>query len=429
MLKAAREIDFDLILNISLYILNTHPIAATNAANILRSLFVDEYQDTNEKQYLIIGALTKANSAINLLFVGDTDQAIYGTLGGVAKSLDEIKDITGLEFETATLNGCYRSTQRIVDYYSHFQRHSYKIQSLSANANAAGTVCLDTTIIKTDIYTTISSIIRGKIDNNIPQEEICVIAPQWMLLYPLSKKLRELLPDVSFDAPDISPIKVDDLSLFYKLARIIFTESGKRVARRKRIATEILAMLTDDFNINLQPCIDNYWVLQKINSTHPNTTNGMEYYKCIVDVFFNDCHITQRDYPVLFEQYYEFLEKTNNRIERYSDLSDELDAFRKMFKERIGVVITSCHKIKGEEYDTVIAFGLLQGMIPHWDIIINSSGSEPLDEAKKMLYVIASRAKESLYLIAERGRTTVSGNAYELTDVLRSYKYQYDMST
>jgi DNA helicase-2/ATP-dependent DNA helicase PcrA len=35
-----------------------------------------------------------------------------------------------------------------------------------------------------------------------------------------------------------------------------------------------------------------------------------------------------------------------------------------MFKHEEGVVVNTCHGIKGEEFDTVIAFGLLHGKIP-----------------------------------------------------------------
>ena len=76
--------------------------------------------------------------------------------------------------------------------------------------------------------------------------------------------------------------------------------------------------------------------------------------------------------------------------------------------------------------DLVIVFGVLQGMIPHWDAIYSPIISEN-NEAKKMLYVIASRAKESLYLLAEQGRTTNNGNRiYTLTDILKTYAYEYD---
>ncbi len=418
-----KEIDFDLILSLSYQILSTHPIASKNVAGILRSIYVDEYQDTNELQYQIIGILTKTNNSIKVMFVGDTDQAIYGSLGGIAKSIKEIEEITALKFTKETLNGCYRSTQRIIDYYSYFQNDPYKIISLSNRAELRGIIFLSISIHKDVIYDYIAGLIRRKIDEGIPPEEICVIAPQWFLLYPLCKKLRQLLPDISFDAPDISPIKADDMNVFYKLARLIFTEPGKKVARRKRIATEIIKLLSEEYNILLNERIDCFWILQTINSKHLDSDNGIEHYKYIIEELFSSCGINRDDNPSLYSLYDNFIYKIQERIKRYS-LSDDLLTFYKMFKEKAGVVITTCHKIKGEEYNTVIAFGVLHGMIPHWDAIYSPIISEN-NEAKKMLYVIASRAKESLYLFAEQGRTTKKGK-YTLTDILKTYAYEYD---
>ncbi|MDL2206524.1 ATP-dependent helicase [Eubacteriales bacterium OttesenSCG-928-N13] len=425
-LIANKEIDFDLILSISLEILTKHPLAAQSISKIIRSIFVDEYQDTNEIQYQIIGKLSIANAGINLLFVGDTDQAIYGSMGGIAKSPEEISAITGLTFKTKTLNGCYRSTQRLIDFYSYFQQRAYKVNSLSEFAQKSGVITLNTTVHKDSIFESISQIIFSQLSDGIPPEEICVIAPQWTLLYPLSKKLRTLLPDVQFDAPDITPIKVDDLNVFYKLSKLIFTIAGEHVPRRKRIASEIIHIFNDEYNISLPDYVDNFWLLHQINSVKPDTTDGIEYYKRIVSHLLASCGIENNGHPQLFETYNYFVEKMQSRIDRY-DLATDIDVFRKAFRERKGVVITSCHKIKGEEYNTVIAFGLLQGMIPHWDVIIN----HPLvatAEAKKMLYVIASRAKESLYLFAEQGRTRRSGY-YTLTEILNTYPFDYDVDT
>src|SRR5260370_19237939 len=37
------------------------------------------------------------------------------------------------------------------------------------------------------------------------------------------------------------------------------------------------------------------------------------------------------------------------------------DSFGRLFSHPAGVVVSTCHEVKGEEYDTVIAFGLLRG--------------------------------------------------------------------
>ena len=186
-------------------------------------------------QYQIVGALAKANSSMGLLFVGDTDQAIFAGLGGVAKSIVEIRSITEQSIKAETINGCYRSTQRIVDYYSHFQKTKYKIHALSPHSDYHGTICLNTSVHKSDIYFAIADVIERKISEGVPQHEICVIAPQWELLYPLSNNLRKLLPYVSFDAPDISPIKADDMSIFYKLAKLISLNLEKEFLGAKEL--------------------------------------------------------------------------------------------------------------------------------------------------------------------------------------------------
>ena len=53
----------------------------------------------------------------------------------------------------------------------------------------------------------VAELIKKELRKGTKAEEICVIAPQWFMLFDLSGKLRLLLPDISFDAPDISPIK------------------------------------------------------------------------------------------------------------------------------------------------------------------------------------------------------------------------------
>lgn len=419
-----KEIDFDLILNLAYKILNEHPNAAYTVANTIRSIFVDEYQDTNELQYQIIGQLTKANKNIMTLFVGDLDQAIFGGLGGVAKSLEEIEKITGQCFSEATLNGCYRSTQRIIDYYSYFQAKKCKIESKSDKAQSNGIITLDTETDKTHICDKISKIIQKALSSGVPPEEICVIAPQWALLYPLGKKLKELLPNVSFDAPDISPIKVDDMNIFYKLSKLVFTDAGEKLYSRKRIASEILNILINDYNVVIDQHIDNYWVLKTVNSVKPTSDNGIKYFIDVASHLFNLINIDKSTYPSLYFTFDNFIEKINDRIHRFK-LNSDIELFKRMFKEKEGIVITTCHKIKGEEYNTVIAFGILQGMVPHWDAI-RTEIDGGANEAGKLLYVIASRARENLYLFAETGRTTGSGYIYNLTNVLQEYEYSYD---
>ena len=69
--------------------------------------------------------------------------------------------------------------------------------------------------------------------------------------------------------------------------------------------------------------------------------------------------------------------------------------------------------VKGAEFDTVIAFGLLEDYVPHF------SDPNKVENAKRILYVIASRARKNLYLISEQDRGKIP------TIILNNYKYKY----
>lgn len=99
----------------------------------------------------------------------------------------------------------------------------------------------------------------------------------------------------------------------------------------------------------------------------------------------------------------------------------DIDFFRKVFAERSGVTVSTIHGVKGGEFDVVIAFGLLDGIVPHF------SDDDPTPSAKKMLYVVASRARKHLYLISESDRPRGGGRgAYGPTPQLQNLVFTYN---
>lgn len=122
-----------------------------------------------------------------------------------------------------------------------------------------------------------------------------------------------------------------------------------------------------------------------------------------------------------------FFEKAESRIAiPDGGMPSDVYSFRRLFSHPSGVVVSTCHGVKGEEYDTVIAFGLLRGYVPHWSIIIPGPAQVASDRESKLLYVVCSRAKRRLHLIAESGRETNKGNPYETSILLRQVRFQYD---
>jgi len=91
-------------------------------------------------------------------------------------------------------------------------------------------------------------------------------------------------------------------------------------------------------------------------------------------------------------------------------------------------VINTCHGVKGEEFETVIAFGLLWGYVPHWNSIIKQPYDISESASKKLLYVIGSRAKKNLYLFAEQDRKAKSGYVYQINHQVAQANFQYDIN-
>ena len=418
LLEEKKEIDFDTILLLSEELLSSCPFISSNIASVISSILVDEFQDTNELQYLILSKIYKANKSITLMFVGDANQAIYGSLGGVAKTKQELETLYETDFDSMSLRGCYRSTQRLVDLYSRFEVSRTEAHSVAKHKDEPGEIHFFDSVYYTDLASEIAALIKEELENGTKAEEICVIAPQWGMLFDLSRKLRIILPDIPFDAPDISPIKYDPMNPLFLIAKLLFLPSGKNVTLRKRIATEFISIVRDDFRIMVPDNIQNYDVLSAVNCCRGTDADGITCLGSAIERFFAILHVRISKEAALSALTNSFFDEIRSRVDRYA-LSTDFNSISKYFGEKNGVVISTLHGVKGEEYTSVIATGLLNGYLPHWDYI-----RDPIkklcrkNETYKLLYVLCSRAKKNLYLFSESGRTTRNGFQYTSTDEL-----------
>ena len=416
-LLSRREIDFDDILEISSELLEKNVFICENIASQLFSVQVDEYQDTNEKQYAILAMISKADRSIWFSFVGDRNQAIYGDLGGVAKSSAEISRMFNLDFQEYFLSDCYRSSQHIIDLYKQFAIEP--VQIISKKKTELGHIYFDESIERKNVPTFIASTINRVLESGIPENEICIVAPVWYMLFPIISELKIQMPDVKFDSPEISPFKYDPLNPFYLIAKLAFSFSGKGSKARRKVAQEVIDILSSNFGVELPSSYDYFDLLKAVNEVEcGQEQDGFEYFERVTKNVMFSMRINLNNEEKLTECYSDFLENSTQRIQRYS-ISTLYDEMCRSFNERTGVVVNTIHGIKGEEYNTVIAFGLLHGYVPHWNNIIgkNDNGRSA---SMKLLYVLCSRAKENLFLISERGRTTSSNKPYESNKELKA---------
>jgi hypothetical protein len=285
------------------------------------------------------------------------------------------------------------------------------------------------TVDRNDLSNHISRLVQAALDSGIPEDEICIVAPQWGHVRAIARQLVESLPNVSFDAPGLSPLYSVRDSVWYRLARLFLTDPvPARIRSRVRCANEVLVDL--EFLLGSaapEPISSARRLLRLANQLKSNEGEGIPYLRDLFTQFLQCCGIALEAHDALSESFDLFFEKSGSRLEDAGGgMPGSVESFKKIFSYPSGVVVNTCHGIKGEEFDTVIAFGLLRGFVPHWEVIIHGTQEQADQQESKLLYVVTSRAKRQLHLIAETGRRTRTGKPYQTSALLEAIEFQYD---
>jgi hypothetical protein len=321
----------------------------------------------------------------------------------------------------------YRSSSRIINYFDFYKTYDNSIIPEGTNKKYESIITFNEVVKRPDLVDEIVKLILYNInDRTISPNEICIVAPQWIHLASLTRNLMIKLPDYSFDGPGMAPFSRDIDNFWYKLSRIVLTEpSPSLYVRRLRWSKEVL---TDLFNAGVDVSnITNKQLLKLCNSISINEKDGLAYLRILFTQICSSLKIDLSIFPTLKEHYDSFFNSSKSRIEKLLSDGNEfigtIENFKKVFKQREGITVSTIHGVKGEEYDTIIGFALLEGYVPHF---ADKNGQE---NAKKLLYVLSSRARKNLHLISERGRYKPFGNPraeYNTTIELKKYRYNYD---
>jgi superfamily I DNA/RNA helicase len=432
LLADAKLIDYDDILFLAYKILRARPEAAQILASIVRLICLDEVQDTQDLHFGILSAIVRAASTPpELFFVGDANQSIYDSLGAVTMSHEEIAVEFGLEsIDHLELHGNYRSTQRIINLYRKFRADVPPITSLTEYAAERGVISFENqTVSRGELAEAIATLISSALDSGVPPKEICVLAPHWRHVRSIARRLVNCLPHVEFDAPGLSPLQSSRDNVWFKIARLFLTSpSPSRARTRMRWAKEALADLASlEGSPDLEQALSARKFLRIVNSISSSEDEGLGYLRDVFNQLATSIGIDAVGNPALNSAYETFFAKAEDRLaSQEADLPRDIASFRRLFSHPSGVVVSTCHGVKGEEYDTVIAFGMLRGYVPHWSAIIDQPEEFGMERESKLLYVICSRAKRRLHLISESGHFTRRGNAYETSNLLMGLRFRFD---
>jgi DNA helicase-2/ATP-dependent DNA helicase PcrA len=427
-LEQNNQIDFEQILFYSYKLLESNPIISKILCKLFPFILIDEYQDTKEIQYNIIASILKANKGDSkTLIVGDPNQSIYDSLGGYPMPKEELEKLIGFDLLQNSLSKNYRSSEKIIEYFEYFKTFDNEISSESPNKDYPSKITFNSTISVENIIDEISKLILFNInEEKILPNEICIAAPQWVHLASITRQLMIKMPDYSFDGPGMAPFSRDIENFWYKLSRVVLTEpSPYMYTRRLRWSRELLNDL-DLAGVDVSE-LSSKILLRICNSIQIDETDGLTYLELFFNEVSNSLSIDRNNYPTLIEHYDSFFNSSRKRIDRLvkegNKFIGDIENFRKVFKQREGITVSTVHGVKGEEYDTMIGFAILDDYIPHFS---DGNGDE---NSRKMLYVLASRARKNLHILSEKGRAIHSYHAPEgktPTPHLLNYEYEYD---
>lgn len=110
-LKSNNAVDFDDILLLAVRVLAENPEVLKKYQERFQYIMVDEYQDTNNAQYMLISMLAATHE--NICVVGDDDQSIYKFRGANIQNILNFED-TFADTTVIKLEQNYRSTSTIL---------------------------------------------------------------------------------------------------------------------------------------------------------------------------------------------------------------------------------------------------------------------------------------------------------------------------
>lgn len=425
-----RQIDFEQMLFYASHLIQSQPQIARVLANIFPWMLIDEYQDTKRIQYTVVAAIVRAGAGrTNLFVVGDPNQAIFGSLGGFAMPVAELRELCGIQLQERVLSENYRSTDRLIRYFSNFTVQASDIRGASSDRAFPSTISYNTNVARDQLEAELTRLIRLSIAQGFAADQICVLAPWWILLAGVTRRLAGALPEYQFDGPGMVPFSRDQENFWYRLSRIALTEaSPEQHVRRLRWAAEVIRDLGIE-GIDTRE-LSAKRLLRESNSIQLNQPDGLLYLGEFFGTLMDRLGIYWQSHPLLLEHHQAFFDSSAAKIDRLrrdgATYIGGIDFFRKVFQHRRGITVNTIHGVKGAEFDVVIAFGLLQGMVPHFSE--ECDADRGVNSAKKLLYVVGSRARKHLHLISELQRIRGGRRgAYAATDALADCIFDYDV--
>lgn len=383
-----QSLDFNDLLFKTLELFQQFPEVLNKYQERYKFILVDEYQDTNQIQYLLTKLL--AGKYRQITAVGDASQAIYGWRGADYRNLTsfttDFADTTVINLEQN-----YRSTQIILDAANSIisQNSSHPILKLFTTKNSSDKIKLfeaESEVVEADY---VSEKIRFLHDTvHIRFQDIAV-------LYRMNAQSRVL--EESFLKNKIPYVLVGGLRFYDRaeikdiLAMLRFYQNPTDKLSEARVEKALGKRRKANFDIHIKdidPELESMQVLESlvINSGYldkldPREENDQRKIENIKEL---------KSVASSFPKLNDFLENIALVQQEYS-----LQEKNKQKENREGVRLMTLHSSKGLEFEAVFLVGFEEGILPHSRSMIQD---DDIEEERRLAYVGVTRAKDFLYI-------------------------------
>jgi DNA helicase-2/ATP-dependent DNA helicase PcrA len=423
-LKDQNLIDFDDMLALTIRMFQKAPMTAQYYRDIFRYILVDEYQDTNDIQFLFLRLLAGTDG--NLCVVGDDDQSIYGWRGA------DIRNI--LEFDTIFENTKiirlvenYRSRPVILKAANELIRNNKmrKGKDLAAFREEGGLVQVLPVSNETEEAGFVLTEIKKYLADGIPGNEIAVLyrtnaqSRNFEVLFNREQVVYKVIGSVGFyQRREIKDI-LSYLRLFdNKHDSVSFRRSVKVPARG--VGDTTINKVSDYASENAVTILEAIYSMS--DQIRGAQKEAFRKYLNVFDTLAGCMKISEMVKTVIemteYKEYvkrYEDEQEAERRIGNIDELYNAAVAFEMNTKDALisdflaasaiatssdepsenCVQLMTIHSAKGLEFETVFLTGLENGLFP-----LHGSLDEPdeLEEERRLCYVGVTRAKQNLHM-------------------------------
>lgn len=424
-LRKNNSVDFDDLLLLPIKLFKEHPDILERYQDLYKYILIDEYQDTNEAQYILTKMISEKNRKITC--VGDDSQSIYSFRGANYKNIlnfeNDYKDA-----KTILLEENYRSTSNILDAANQVIKNNKqrKDKNLWTSRGVGEKIKYYRACNERDEAQYVIRKTKELVNHGVEYKDIAV-------LYRTNAQSRVIEEEM---LKDNIPYRVIGSFYFYSRKEIKDLIAYLRLIHNSKDNISLLRVInTPKRGIGLKT-IDNLTEKADMEgiSIYEAITSGKELeFKNIIEkikAISEELTLTELIDKVLDASGMKADLESEKSLEAEVRLEnlEEFKSITKSFEEREGLVsledflleislisdveeykddpnrisLMTVHSVKGLEFDHVFVVGMEEGIFPHMNSLMENS---ELEEERRLCYVAITRAKDDLHLINARRRT------------------------